>query len=124
MRIALSAERKKQYKLGLKIIPVGLNYQAPYDFRSDILIRVGEPMSVSEFAEDYEKDPFGTVRRLTRLLEGRMQSLILPTNDQTEDQLLGRLEEMLQNVNPLSLSDGHFRSQKLLKELQAWRAGA
>ncbi len=121
MRIALSAERKQQYKLGLKILPVGINYESPYDFRSDILIRVGAPLSVNEYAEEYEKDPFGSVRRLTGVLEERMRSLILHTNDETEDQLLGRLEEILQNNNRLSLADRHFRSQKLLSALQVWR---
>jgi len=120
-RIALSAERKQNFELGLKILPVGLNYSSPYDFRSDILIHVGEPLLVSDFAADYKKDAFGAARLLTDQLEKRFGALMLTTQDGEEDELLRQLEELLQNDQPLSRTEQHFRAQKILSGIQNFR---
>lgn len=122
MYIALNAAQKQQFKLDLKVVPVGINYEAPYDFRSKVLIRVGEPISISDYAEVYRNEPARTTRNLTRLLEKRMRSLILDTQDEREDQLLKGLEEMLQNEVRLDPEEEQFRSRKVLAGLQLWRA--
>lgn len=117
-RIALSAESKGNFELGLKILPVGLNYESPYDFRSDVLIRVGEPLTVEPFKEIYRDDPHGTVRQVTDLLETRLRELIITTRDKEEDELLARLEAMLQHEAPVGKAEQHLRARRLLSGLQ------
>jgi 1-acyl-sn-glycerol-3-phosphate acyltransferase len=117
-RIALSAEDKGDFQLGLKILPVGLNYESPYDFRSDVLIRVGEPLTVEQFEEIYREDPHGAVRQVTELLEARLRELVITTRDEEEDELLARLEAMLQHEEPVGKAEQHFRARRLLGGLQ------
>lgn len=117
-RIALSAESKGNFELGLKILPVGLNYESPYDFRSDVLIRVGEPLTVEAFKAVYREDSYGAVRQVTDLLETRLRELIITTRDEEEDELLARLETMIQHQEPVGKTEQHFRARRLLSGLQ------
>jgi 1-acyl-sn-glycerol-3-phosphate acyltransferase len=60
-RIALGAERQHKWALGLKIVPVGLNFVNRDRFLSSVLIRFGEPICVAEWTEAYlrARDPEG-----------------------------------------------------------------
>ena len=121
-RIALSAEQANDFKLGLKILPVGLNYESPYKSRSKIWIHVGEPIEASSYKAAYEENSFSAARALTDTLEENMRSLILHTNDPREDKLLHYMEKIAQQENPLPQKENYFRSKDLLASLQAWRA--
>ncbi len=120
-RIALGAERKKDFLLGLTIIPVGLNYTAPTRFRSSVLMRVGDPIKVAAYQSVYQQDAREAVRQLSADLAESMRALILHTTDEEEDRLLAALEEVLQNDAPRGLEQAHFRSQQLLSALQKLR---
>ncbi|MGH9804043.1 MAG: 1-acyl-sn-glycerol-3-phosphate acyltransferase, partial [Candidatus Acidiferrales bacterium] len=43
LRFGYAAERAAGFQLGLQWIPVGINYSAKQRFRSDVVLRVGEP---------------------------------------------------------------------------------
>ena len=47
-RIAIAAEEKNNWKLGVKIIPVGIQYDAHSKFRSRILISFGDAINVND----------------------------------------------------------------------------
>lgn len=118
-RISLSAEDHQNFQLGLRILPLGYTYFGDKtQFGSDMLIQAGEPIFLKDFAEGYAADPQGTVRRLTALLEKRMQDLLLNTKDEEEDQLLHVLEEILRDDAPLPLPDFFQRSKALLSHLR------
>lgn len=51
MRIALGAENKYDFKLGVNIICVGINYSDPRRFRSDMLIRFSKPIEAGEYRD-------------------------------------------------------------------------
>jgi 1-acyl-sn-glycerol-3-phosphate acyltransferase len=120
-RIAFSAERKNDYQLDLKIIPVGLNYTNYTQFRSGVFIFADEPIYVRDWREDYEKDPVETVKRVTAELQERIRALMIDTADDAEDLFLRRLEEMLQNSKPLDLEKHFHRTKKLLANLRIWQ---
>ena len=70
-RIALGAEKATGFGLGVKIVPVGLNFVRRERFLSSVLIRFGEPIDTSDWVESYQEDERGAVRALTdRLQEG------------------------------------------------------
>lgn len=50
-RIAITAEEKNNWSLGVKIIPVGLQYDSHSEFRSRMLISFGEAISVKDIAQ-------------------------------------------------------------------------
>lgn len=121
VRIAFSAERKNDYQLDLKIVPVGLNYSDHTKFRSSVFIIADEPLYVRDWREDYEKDPVETVKRVTTELQERIRDLMIDTADEDEDLFLQRLEEMLQNSKPLDPEKHFHRTRKLLANLRIWQ---
>lgn len=117
-RIALLTEQANEYDLGLQILPVGLNYEAPNYFRTRLVINVGDPILVQEFKEDNEKNFRKTVTLLTETLEEKLQELEIATNDEEEDSILEKVERMIQNELPASTKAGFFRGKGLLKKMQ------
>ena len=118
-RIALGAESKNNYQLDLKIVPVGLNYSAPTDFRSRLFINVGEPLYVRDFRESYAQNPVQAVREATAAIETRLRPLMLDTRNDAEDALVLKLQEILQNDHPVDLAQHFDRSRQLITQLQA-----
>ena len=120
-RIALGAEAAADWSLGLRIIPVGVNYEHPLRCLRRVLIRVGEPIPVAAWRSAYEADPVRAAKSLTRELADRMQDLLIQTEDKAEERLLTRLERNLQHDRPLDVARHHYRTQELLAELRALR---
>lgn len=118
-RIALATESKHHFKLGLSILPVGLNYSDPTQFRSHLLTILGEPIQVADFQNDWEQDEMEAVRKLTDHVSEKLALQLLNTSDHEEDKLLCYLEEMMQNENRLPSYPHFLRSQKTLAGLQA-----
>jgi len=52
----------------LVTVAVGLVYDAKARFRSRALVRVGEPVAVAQWAEDYRRDEWATVQSVTEAL--------------------------------------------------------
>ncbi len=65
-RISFSYESMNNFTGGLKIIPVGLQYESHKQFRSDLLITYGTPICVSDYKDIYYSDP---LKATTQLIE-------------------------------------------------------
>ena len=91
-RIALGAEADADYRLGVKILPVGLNYAAPTRFRSDVFVNVGEPIAVADYAAAYQQDGQAAVLALTEEIRLRLENLIIHTPTDEEDELARHIE--------------------------------
>jgi len=120
-RIALAAESRNGFQLGLTILPIGLNYSGPAKFRSELLTIFGEPIRVADFKKGWEKDEVEAVQLLTARMGQALSALVLDTADDDEDKLLTCLEEVFQNENHLSPFPAFQRSQSLLARLQRWK---
>lgn len=121
-RIALNTEEVNNFNLGLVILPFGLNYSNPGQFRSSLLTVIGEPIKVADFKEDWERDQIAAVRKLTAVVKERMEALLIIAADEEEDQLLAKAEDMLQNEEKLAGATLLDRSQRVLAKMQNWRA--
>lgn len=64
-RIALAAEAERAWALGLKIVPVGLWYEAQARPRSAALIWLGEPLPCADLRQLYADHPQAAVQALT-----------------------------------------------------------
>ncbi len=117
-RIALSAEDKKDFNLDLTILPVGLTYADSHKSNSRLVVNVGEHISIKQYADEYQKDTFGTVRKITALLEERMKGLLLQSRNDEEDALLRKLERILSSENR-SGTWLFYKSQALLTMIQS-----
>lgn len=96
-RIALGAEHENGFGLGVKILPVGLNYSDQTRFRSEVFINVGEPIALSDFKEKYNPESFETVEVLTDLIAQKLAELSIVTDDEEEDGLVKNIEILYKN---------------------------
>lgn len=87
-RMALGAEARNNFKLGVKIVPFGLNFENPHEFRSDLLINVGEPIAANDYRIAYEADTFKAVHKLRDEIKKRITELIFLAEDEEEDSML------------------------------------
>ncbi len=55
-RIAFEAEEANDFKLNIKIIPVGLDWSNYQNFRSRLFVNYGEPIKVSDYYEEYKNN--------------------------------------------------------------------
>ena len=117
--LALEGEARNDWKLGVTLQPVGVNYESPTTCFSRSFVRFGEPIVAAEWREAYEKSPMRAVRGLTNLLSERMENLLVQTKDKDEERCLRRIDRSVQNDAPLTVSQHHFRTKNLL----AWMRG-
>ncbi|MEL6864607.1 MAG: 1-acyl-sn-glycerol-3-phosphate acyltransferase [Bacteroidota bacterium] len=120
-RIALSAASKKDFKLGLKILPVGLNYSHYSNFRSRILIHVGEPIDVADYQSAYEEDQFPAVRQLTDEVKKQLEQLVVDTIDKEEEAFLEKLETIAASEKYLPVDKTYLRSKTILEKIKTWQ---
>ncbi len=93
-RIALLAEERSGWSLGLQVAPVGLTYERKEFFRGHGLATYGRPFPVSPFRAAYEEDPQAAVRDLTGRITEALQEITLNFT-QNEDRELVETAERL-----------------------------
>lgn len=78
-RIAMGAYKELKKKgIPLYIVPVGLEYQDYFKFRSKLLVNIGRPINVGEFVADKEEETTAIIMRsLLQELENRMKETII-----------------------------------------------
>ena len=92
-RVALQTEAKRDFQLGLKVIPVGINYSR-HRFRADVLISAGAPTLGSDYASVYRENPAKAITRLTRELEEKFSHTIFFVRQSERTTLVDRLLEL------------------------------
>ncbi len=112
-RIALGAEARNGWNLGVKIVPVGMSYSAPHLFRSDVVVQAGAPVYARDWSENWTTEPISAAGALTQHLENQLKTLTIHTRDEAGEALVTRLEEVLKNDNPLPQKAAFERSQRL-----------
>lgn len=92
MRMALNVEARNDFKLGVQILPLGLNFSNPHQFRSKVEIRIGEAIDVKKYQKSFEKDSMKTVHQLRDEVRFSIEKLIFCVDTPTIDQLIARVE--------------------------------
>lgn len=90
-RIALAAEEKNDWKLGVKIVPVGLQYDSHGDFRSRVLVSFGTPILVNEIINSTKTNP-ENIDRLIKQTEEAFNPLMLHIKTDHYDNRLAYLQ--------------------------------
>jgi 1-acyl-sn-glycerol-3-phosphate acyltransferase len=93
-RIAFEAEAKNNWQLGLKIVPVGLNFYHPTKIRGKVFVNFGKPIPVADFRGEYEQDPEKAIHQLTHSISRKIQDHIIHLESESLQQLLGDLEHI------------------------------
>jgi glycerol-3-phosphate O-acyltransferase / dihydroxyacetone phosphate acyltransferase len=87
-RIALGTEARNQFALGVKVVPVGLNFEDRDRFFTRVLVRFGPPLDARDHAEDYRADPAGAVTTFTERIQDGMRQEAVHVHDERHHQLI------------------------------------
>lgn len=87
-RIALGAEARNAFGLGVKIVPVGLNLEDRDAFLTRVLVRFGEPIDVREYRDAYREDSARAVRALTDRVQQAIREAALHIDDERNVELV------------------------------------
>lgn len=131
-RIAIAAEERNDWKLGVTIVPVGVQYESHTNFRSRVLVSFGNPISVKENFNSALSAQGNIERLLDKTSEG-IKPLILNidpeqyetrlsfwlANRQVKKDLVEQLKADQELVNG-NYSNDFVQHKKETKESQAW----
>lgn len=82
IRIGLEAEARRGFALGVRVVPIGLNFARPdVRHRGELTLRVGAPIPLARHAAAYRADPAATVASLTAELRERIEALVVHLDD-------------------------------------------
>ena len=123
-RIALGAEARHDFRLGLKVVPIATNYFDPSRFRSDVLLNVAPPIVVADYAAAYAQDPEAAAVQLTHAIREALERHLVITRDAADDVFVQQVERTFgdhlnPDDDPDTLYDNFQFSQTLLAAL-AW----
>ncbi len=96
-RIALGAEARNDFELGVKILSVGINYSDAPSFQSDVWINVEELIHVKEYRAQHHEDDRNAVRELTDKIQSNLEKNLIITADEQEDQFIKNVEAIYKN---------------------------
>lgn len=78
----------------LVVIPVGVNYSNPSQFRSTIFFNVGKPIKISDYLDAYKEAPAKTMNQFLLDLAPRMKELIVNINHPRNEKVIEHIEEI------------------------------
>ncbi len=122
-RILLEAEKRNDFRLGVKLVPVGLNFASRRKFRTSVTINVGKPVETEEFFPRYARGDYGAVEQLTDRLQKAIENEVKHLGESALQQFINELEAFykddliceLQSAKHLSKDEvDNFRLSKKL----------
>lgn len=116
-RIALQTEVRNKKKLGVEIIPIGLNYTEPEKFRSSVLANIGGPIDPTPYVDLYEQDSLKAARKLTEEIRIGMTRLLVNSESKEEEQLVEGIVDLLSSEYVKAPEKGVERDVKEMREV-------
>ena len=127
-RIALGVQEKNDFRLDLKIIPIGLYYSSPSRFRSKVYVNVGEMITTQNWKEPFADDDVFAVQELTKQIKTSLEQLVIHTRDQEQEDLFHKIKRiyksrLLDTYNLEKDRQEEFRlTQEISKAIQYFQA--
>lgn len=114
-RIAMATAKAHDFKLNLRILPVGLTYENGTTFRDKVVVNFGKMIQVADFQKNAANEAFEDVRKLTEEIGNRLSELMINARDKAEDLFIKKLEAIQQTEHPLKAEKHFFRVKNLIK---------
>jgi 1-acyl-sn-glycerol-3-phosphate acyltransferase len=99
------------------IVPVGVTYSHPAEFRTDVYYEAGEAIAVKDYYAAYKENQVTGINLLTKVLEERMK-LLVPSLKHTENDLL--LEQLQPVYKHTFLEDNKLDTSRLENHQRFW----
>ncbi|MBI3519392.1 MAG: 1-acyl-sn-glycerol-3-phosphate acyltransferase [Bacteroidetes bacterium] len=82
----------------LTVVPVGVNYSKPSQFRSNLFFNLGEPIKMSDYTAAYKDAPAKTMNQFLADLAPKMKELIIHINHPHNELLIEHIEEIYKHT--------------------------
>jgi glycerol-3-phosphate O-acyltransferase / dihydroxyacetone phosphate acyltransferase len=115
-RIVLGTESRNDWKLGVKILPVGLSYSAPNLFRSKVLVHFGAPVTAESWAEANAENHEKAVEGFTHEIQQKVRALVLDTRDAAGQVFVEQLELLQKDKFPVAPAEYFDFRKKLIEQ--------
>jgi hypothetical protein len=89
--------------LDIHVLPVGVNYSNPDQFRSEVKIDFGEPIRVQDYMDTYQSSPPKAVNQFTSELRKRLYERVVHLDHPEDDIWTEPLLELHRNDHPFQL---------------------
>ncbi len=116
-RLAFDAEDAQGWKLGLRIVPVGIHYTDRDLYRSRVDLRVGKSFTIESHRKGFEEDPRIAVGQLTEQIAEAIGELILQAADESDEPILQLARRCWHSRD----GSHHYRLQALARGLDRER---
>lgn len=110
-RIALDAEAKNNFELGLQIVPVGINYSHYWQFSRTLIVHYGDPIDVDRYKNSWTENPQKEMLSLRDEIHDRIIPLTIQINSHTFYQ---EYEDIRQLAGEAYSKTKHFSKDKTL----------
>jgi len=122
LRIAFQAEESLGFKLGLKIVPVGIEFDDYKSFRSNLVINFGKPIDFSHLINEYKENQQLAINKARDYLSDQMRLYMIDVRNEENHQmfldlwnLAGRkLQELFTSLKGRLFR--HYNAGKILSE--------
>ncbi|MEM7415454.1 MAG: 1-acyl-sn-glycerol-3-phosphate acyltransferase [Gemmatimonadota bacterium] len=122
-RIALLAEARAGWAVGLRVQPVGLTYAKKHLFRGRVIAAFGDPIVVAGYRDRYEVDERDAVRALTDDVRTGLEALTLNYDSARDRELVDVAERLYARQKGLARPRQRDRMSDRLPRLQRFTAG-
>lgn len=78
----------------LTVIPVGVNYINPSEFRGSVFFNIGKPIKMIDYIPAYKEAPAKTMNQFLADLAPRMKELIININHHSSEKVIEHIEEV------------------------------
>jgi len=119
-RIALQTEESENFTMGLKIIPVGLDFSDYHRFRSVLTVIYGEPIDVKEYRKLYQENPQGAYNSFRERLSTELKKYMVHIESENDYEALDELREIVNGKYCTSRKDPRVnRDKRLIKQMES-----
>ena len=80
-RLAFMAEEKNDFNLGVKIVPVGINYSSYSKMHGTLCVKFGKAISVKDYESEYKESEQKAMNLLRDEMEARIKPLMIDIAD-------------------------------------------
>lgn len=125
-RIALGAEARHGFGLGVTVVPVGLHFPDKAGFRSEAVVAFGPPIPMAAWKDRHAADEAQAVRDLTAAIEAGIKAL-LPQVPEGDEALLGDVMAVYADRIPLpeeaetAAEQDRLRARRVLEAIAHFR---
>ncbi|BDS09877.1 1-acyl-sn-glycerol-3-phosphate acyltransferase [Aureispira anguillae] len=114
-RLALLAAAADNFDRAIFILPTGVNYTYHCDFRSEVMVHFGAPISIQNYQSLYEENPVMAAKQLTQDLKAAISKEVVIIDQKEDELLVEQLHILMRNENEHYKDKVYSNNEKRLR---------